>query len=136
MLLVGDKIKQTKAIKGFNYVGKKFTVDAVEGNSISFSSYMGRGVMTLTEFEEYFEKVSEPTWSEWFYNPRSNLYYRTKGDLMEAREFYNSKYSVFSKPYKDDTFNLEIGIEVCKLKLKMKKLNLELDEMEKELSKY
>lgn len=145
MLLVGDKIKQVKEIKGFNFVGREFSVDAVEGNSISFSSSFGRGVMTLTEFEEYFEKIiepnREPSWSEWELYERF-LEYRVKGDLVEVRSIYGGG-SVFCKPCEEDKFDLQKGLEICELKFMAKKEKQsverhqrQLEEIMRQLSKY
>lgn len=136
MLLVGDKIKQVKEIPGFNYVGRDFNVIGVEGNSISFSNpCMGRGVMTLVEFETYFEKVVEPKWSEWRYNTRLDMLYRVKGHLIEASADDSSS-SVFCKPCEQDTFDLQLGLEICKLKLEIKEATSKLKELKEKLAEY
>lgn len=125
MLLVGDKVKQVKAIPGFNFVGQVFNVGAIkiEGEEVTIMielPYVGVGLMTKSEFEQYFEKVVEPTWSDW-QDYCCDLEYRLKGELIEAR-VKGTKDSVFSKPCKEDKFDLDIGMGVCIEKLKIKEI--------------
>jgi hypothetical protein len=58
MLVVGDKIRQTKEICGFNKVGCEFEIIRIsEDGSITFNSSFGQGVMTMDEFNGHFEKI-------------------------------------------------------------------------------
>ena len=126
MLLVGDKIKQVKAIPGFNFVGQVFVVEGirvegVDDVTIVFSvPSLGRGLMTKADFEEYFVKVIEPKWSDWE-DYGFDLEYRLKGELLEVRA-KGTDTSVFAKPCEDDEFDLDIGMSVCIQKLKIREL--------------
>ncbi|MGL6174872.1 MAG: hypothetical protein ACRC1P_09745 [Cellulosilyticaceae bacterium] len=121
MILVGDVIKQVKEIMGFNYVGREFEITGIEGANIAFKSSMGRGVMTLGEFEEYFEKVAkEPEWSEWKRDATNGCYaYRVKGGAIQYKEIITGV-KVQSKCMECDTFDLETGLDICRLKMKLK----------------
>lgn len=125
MLLVGDKVKQVKAIPGFNFVGQVFNVGAIkiEGEEVTIMielPYVGIGLMTKSEFEQYFEKIVEPKWSDWE-DYGFDLEYRLKGELIEAR-VKGTEASVFAKPCEEDEFDLDIGIAVCIEKLKIREL--------------
>lgn len=134
MLLIGDKIKQVKEIEGFNFVGKEFVIEDIKGTNIVFSRIgLGKGVMTMIEFEEHFEKIVEPTWSEWI-DLGFTKKYRVKGDLIEMR-FKGHGGSVFSKPCEEDEFNLEVGLQVCNLKLNIRECEATIREIKKEANK-
>lgn len=134
MLLIGDKIKQVKAIEGFNFVGKEFIIEDIKGTNIVFSKLgLGKGVMTIGEFEEHFEKIVEPTWSEWI-DLGLTKKYRVKGDLIEMRLLSGGS-SVFSKPCEEDEFNLETGLQVCNLKLNIKECEKTVEAIKKEANK-
>lgn len=122
MILVGDIIKQTKDIMGFNYVGTEFEVTGVDGTNIAFKGTMGRGVMSICEFEEHFERVvKEPEWSEWKYDKGTmfSMMYRVKGSVIQYKNIL-TKNMVQSKCMDCDEFNLETGLEICRLKMKLK----------------
>ena len=130
MLLIGDKIKQVKAIEGFNFVGKEFVIQDIKGTNIVFYRIgLGKGVMTIAEFNEHFEKIVEPTWSEWeklgFHKE-----YRVKGDLIEMR-LTSGGSSVFSKPCEEDEFNLQKGLAVCTYKLDIKGYEKDIKDLQK-----
>lgn len=120
MILVGDIIKQTKEIMGFNYVGTEFKVIGVDGTNIAFKGCMGTGIMTTSEFEQYFEKVvKELTWSEWKQDYR-HCKYRVKGNVIQYKDSF-SGITVQSKCMDCDVFDLETGLQICRLKMKLKK---------------
>lgn len=126
MILVGDKIKQTKVIMGFDYVGTEFEVTGVDGTNIAFKGCMGRGIMSVGEFEEHFSKVEkEPEWSEWekdstyLANGTFSLY-RVKGNVIQYRDDVTGV-KVQSKCMECDEFDLETGLQICRLKMKLKK---------------
>lgn len=131
MLIVkGDKIKQVKEIMGFNYVGKEFVIDEVNMGVISFSGNIGRGVMSYDELERYFEKVvveDVPTWSEWKDDDSSYYKYRVKGKLIEYKNHIGNR--VIAKCLPEDTFDLEIGLSICRRKM-------EIEEIKNELNNY
>ena len=129
MLIKGDKIKQVKEINGFNRVGDIFEVVDIDGNSISIKSDIGVGIMSYCEFEKYFEKVVEETWSEWktyYYNDKHLLRYRTKGRLTECE--FSDGIHTFSKNMDEDEYDLEKGIKVCIIKYEIKLLQNKLKE--------
>lgn len=122
MILVGDIIKQTKEIMGFDYVGTEFEVTGVDGTNIAFKGTMGRGVMSISEFKEHFEKVvKEPEWSEWKYDVGCIGYksYRVKGNVIQYKDGVTG-IKVQSKCMECDKFDLETGLEICRLKMKLK----------------
>lgn len=132
MLLVGDKIKQVKEIGGFNYIGTVFNIDSVEGTNVTFSNYpLGKGVMSIGEFQEYFEKVEEPKWSEWR-KYQHNIEYRIKDNLIEAREIQGEGSSVFAKTCDEDEFILSVGMDICLKKLEIRKIKRKAREIKKE----
>lgn len=121
MILVGDIIKQTKEIMGFNYVGTEFEVTGVDGTNIAFKGGMGRGVMSVGEFEEHFSKIEKKLeWSEWNRDMGHgyNLY-RVKGNVIQYKDVCTGV-KVQSKCMDCDEFDLETGLEICRLKLKLK----------------
>lgn len=123
VLSVGDKIKLVKEIVGFNYIGEVFTITNFYNGRIAFCGNMGVGFMTLEECAEYFEKVEKETkeekWSDWkTYKNERMIKYRTKGEVIEMRDFHFKK-SVFSKPCEEDSFDLETGLEICFIKMKI-----------------
>lgn len=121
MLLVGDKFKQVKEMCGLNFKGEVFEVKEIYNGSIVFTlPNVGIGMMTMEEFEEHFQRIVEPTWSDW-QDYCCDLEYRLKGELIEAR-VKGTKDSVFSKPCKEDKFDLDIGMGVCIEKLKIKEI--------------
>lgn len=124
MILVGDIIKQTKEIMGFNYVGTEFEVTGVDGTNIAFKGTMGRGVMSIGEFKEHFEKVvKEPEWSEWKYDNFNLRYnyrlYRVKGNTIQYKDPILG-IKVQSKCMDCDEFDLKTGLEICRLKMRLK----------------
>lgn len=122
MILVGDFIKQTKEIMGFNFVGREFEVTGVEGTNITFKGTMGTGVMGIDECNQYFEKVvKEPKWSEWKRDKGFELpsWYRVKKNVIQYRNPIQ-RITVQSKCMDCDEFNLETGLEICRLKMKLK----------------
>lgn len=144
MLLVGDKIKQVKEINGFNFVGGEFTVTGFEKSLIMFKSSFGRGVMTLKEFNEHFEKVEYSTyWTDWISVPNSiNLVYRVKGRTVSVMNI-ETEDVVYAKALEDDTYDLDTGIQICKIKLEiiyqkraMKQMRKELNELNKQLHSF
>lgn len=128
MLIKGDKIKQVKEINGFNRVGDIFEVVGIDDNSISIKSDIGVGIMSYCEFEKYFEKVIEETWSEWKeqYNYLFDdiLEYRIKGRVTECR--FSDGIHTYSKNMDEDEYSLKKGIDVCVIKYKIKALQNEL----------
>ena len=135
MLLVGDKIKQVKEIKGFNYVGEVFTIEEFDGKNIIFSkSFFGRGFMSIEEFHEFFEKVVEPTWSEWENILADTSYqYRVKDTLIEFRHKEDKK-SVFAKTHENDEFDLSTGLRLCVLKMKVRNKESEIKAIKEEIN--
>lgn len=122
MILVGDFIKQTKEIMGFNFVGREFEITGVDGTNIAFKGTMGRGVMSIDECNQYFEKVvKEPEWSEWKRVKGFELpcWYRVKENVIQYRNPIQ-RITVQSKCMDCDEFNLETGLEICRLKMKLK----------------
>lgn len=123
MLLKGDKIKQVKEINGFNKVGIEFEVLNIDMGVISFGSDFGKGVMSYDEFEKYFEKVVKEEWSDWN-DHYTDFQYRIKGKLIECR--FNDDVHTFAKCLPEDDFDLNIGLEICRKKYQIKKLEKEL----------
>ena len=124
MILVGDIIKQTKEIMGFDYVGTEFEVTGVDGTNIAFKGNMGRGVMSISEFEEHFDKViKEPEWSEWKFDKFKlshwHCLYRVKGNTIQYKDPILG-IKVQSKCMDCDEFDLETGLEICRLKMRLK----------------
>lgn len=122
MILVGDIIKQTKEIMGFNYIGTEFEITGVDGTNIAFKGYMGRGIMSVNELQEHFTKVEKaPEWSEWKRDMGLgyNLY-RVKGKAIQYKDS-TTGIKVQSKCMECDDFDLETGLEICRLKMKLKK---------------
>lgn len=127
LVIKGDKIKQVNEIMGFNYVGEEFEVVGVDMGVISFSCSMGTGVMSYDELEKYFEKVVEIKWSEWEIDPANeSLMYRVKDKLIELADINGDYSSVFAKCLSSDEFELEVGLDICRKKLEVKKLMREL----------
>lgn len=127
LVIKGDKIKQVNEIMGFNYVGKEFEVVGVDMGVISFSCSMGTGVMSYDELEKYFEKVVEVKWSEWEIDPANeSLMYRVKDKLIELADINGDYNSVFAKCLPSDEFELEVGLDICRKKMEVKKLMREL----------
>lgn len=124
MILVGNIIKQTKEIVGFNYIGENFEVTDVKGTNVAFKGRMGVGVMTIDELNEYFEKVViKPQWSEWMPDKiymDHNYVYRIKSGIIQYKDV-NSGTKVQSRCMKCDEFKLQTGLEICRLKMRLKK---------------
>lgn len=133
IIVKGDKIKQVKEIMGFNKVGEVFEVLGVEDGVVSFRASFGQGVMSYNECEKYFEKVGEEQWSGWVTDGLEE--FRIKGKVIQYRE-RNTNISVFSKCLPEDEFNLLTGLELCRDKLKFKKMKIELEKLKNQLSKY
>lgn len=134
MLVVkGDKIKQVKEIMGFSYVGREFLIDDVDMGTISFSGGMGRGVMSYDEMEKYFEKVVEEVWSEWVYDEECDGDYRIKGTLIE---YANGCGNVFAKCMPEDEFDLEVGLDICRRKIKIRELEKKVKQLKHDLKLF
>ena len=67
MIKSGDKIVMTKALPGFDKVGKKFELTAIDDDgTITFKSPFGIGIMTPKEYGEHFKLAPiEYVWSQW-----------------------------------------------------------------------
>lgn len=113
MLFKGDKIKQVKTMVGFNYVGSKFNIVQIDGELIVFENHMGRGMMNMKEFEQYFEKVVEGEWSDW---QKKDFYmeYRTKGNTIQCK--FRDGIITHARCLDEDEFNLKTGLDICELK--------------------
>ena len=142
MLVVGDKIKQTKIICGCNFLDSEFTVVSIdESNNIVFeNSQLGRGYMTFDEFEKHFEKVIVKTpWSGWIYywDDNSNIFsdgfyqFKTNEKKIILKK---DGVKVKSSCNKTDTFNLMTGLELCILRWEIKKASNTLQQKTKELN--
>lgn len=127
LVIKGDKIKQVKEIMGFNYIGMEFEVVNVDMGVISFSCNMGNGVMSYDELEKYFEKVVKAEWSEWEVDCSDESFiYRVKDKLIELADINGEYSSVFAKCLPTDEFDLEVGLDICRKKMGIKKLMREL----------
>lgn len=135
LLMSGSKIKLVKEIPGLRMqfkVGDIFTVEEVLGNNyIKFGSFLGNGIMSLQEFDEYFEVITEE-WSSWepvnpsYYKPyfdeKFSAVYRTNGHTVEVKSFgfndcLSTENRAFAKCSPSDEFDLEKGVKIALLKL-------------------
>lgn len=135
LLMSGSKIKLVKAIPGFEMqfrIGDIFVVEEVLGTKyVKFGYLLGNGIMSLEEFDEYFEVVIEQ-WSSWepvnpsYYKPyfdeKFSAVYRTKGRTVEVKSFgfndcLSTKNRAFAKCSSFDEFDLEKGVKIALLKL-------------------
>jgi len=131
MLLKNDKIKMVKdiGVKGFS-VGDEFVVEEVnENGSFTFCCSAGRGLMSMKEFEEFFEKVVEikKAWSEWVSRVDSyNVPYKFKTNCVTVIVEQNG-YRSQSTCKPEDKFNLWSGINLCLAKIYVKQAQHNLD---------
>ena len=136
MLIVGSKIKLKKKMGVFDNIGEICEVtDIQEGGVICFKfGGCHLGCMSYDEYEKYFEKVETPvkrTWSKWYLNEirftdingkdvRCNYLYRTNGKKVQIR---SGAFKVETTCYKDDTFDLNKGLNLAKKRLIVKYLD-------------
>lgn len=142
MLIVGDKIKQTKTICGCNFLDSEFTVISIdENNNIVFENFpIGRGYMTFDEFEKHFEKVIVKTpWSGWIDHWDDNAdifsdsFYQFKTNEKKIILRKNG-IKVKATCNKTDTFNLMTGLKLCILRWEIKNATNTLKQKTKELN--
>ena len=132
MLMVNDKIKQVKAIAGLNMIGEIFTITSVIEGSITFSAdeRFGAGIMTFDEFEKYFEKV-ESKWTDWIEDEDTNMMYKTNGKKILAKV---DGIQTSASCHPDDEFDLDVGLDLCWYRIKLKKAKFQVEYWQKELN--
>lgn len=123
MLIKGDKIRLVKKIGRTSEIGDMFdVVDITENGAITLKSNYGIGVMSYDEFEKYFEKVGEDSylsnWSSWQEIDFNNdtAHYMTNGEEIVFK-YKNMK--VKTSCLSTDTFDLEIGLNLCEKKMEV-----------------
>lgn len=136
MLIKGSKIKMINAIPGFDRVGDTFEVQEIDEFCIQIKSNYGIGVMSYKEFEQFFEIVVEEEkkeprkWSEWqkihLLPLNKKAAYRHNGKAIEMI-CHNVKVKTSCHP--EDEFNLDKGIEIATVRLKLKFAELELENL-------
>lgn len=136
-MIKGDRIKLVKKMGVFDNIGEICEVtDIQEGGVICFKfGGCHLGCMSYDEYKKYFEKVETPvkrTWSEWSdYHilyltdllgiPRSlSWQYRYNGKKIQVR---SSIFKVETTCYKNDTFDLNKGLNLAKKRLIVKYLD-------------
>ena len=116
MLIVGDKIKQTKALPGYDRIGDVFEVTTVQDAVISFQTVYGCGIMSYNEYETYFEKVIERHWTKWIHTEQGDAY-RTNGKRVEIK---CAGLKATASCRDEDTFSLDIGLALARARLQVK----------------
>lgn len=136
-MIKGDRIKLVKKMGVFDNIGEICEVtDIQEGGVICFKfGGCHLGCMSYDEYEKYFEKVEIPTkrtWSKWsdyhilyltdLLGVPKNLswQYRYNGKKIQVR---SSAFKVETTCYKDDTFDLNKGLNLAKKRLIVKYLD-------------
>ena len=135
-MIKGDRIKLVKKMGVFDNIGEICEVtDIQEGGVICFKfDGCHLGCMSFDEYEKYFEKVEEPvkrTWSKWqsteigFTDINGNekavlCRYRNNGKKIQLR---SGAFKVEATCYKDDTFDLNKGLNLAKKRLIVKYLD-------------
>ncbi|WP_087554759.1 hypothetical protein [Clostridioides difficile] len=142
MLIEGTKIRLMKEIQGFEMlkIGDIFVITFVGNNgAIHFKTDYGMGFMNYSEFEKYFEVVTnikkkEHIWSEWrtatVLGTNKTCMYRTNGKKVEVRM---GKFKASATCHDSDEFEFNKGIKLCLARIEVKKakkqVNLVLDEI-------
>ena len=148
-MIRGDKIKLTKPMGAFTNIGEICEViDVAEGGVISFR-FGGHhlGCMSYDEYLKYFEPViteSEKPKREWTDWKTSWFYYTSfNGKLVCVQGLFRhngKKVQIKSEEFDlkaeaacapEDTFDLEKGLDLAKLRLAVKILNKEVKEIAK-----
>ena len=146
MILQNDKIVMVKPIQGCDMVGQVFVIsniteDGVISFTASFDKGIGKGIMSLSDYETYFEKVidTEPepeldpvfskpaplVWTDWIlcqdvnfekYGD-SDLLYKTNGRRTKVK-YENLIGQATCHP--DDEFNIETALDFCIARIQIK----------------
>lgn len=136
-MIKGDRIKLVRKMGVFDNIGEICEVtDIQEGGVICFKfGGCHLGCMSYDEYEKYFEKVEEPvkrTWSNWSDYHILNLtdllgapkklswQYRYNGKKVQVR---SGAFKAETTCYKNDTFDLNKGLNLAKKRLIVKYLD-------------
>lgn len=135
-MIKGDRIKIVKKMGVFDNIGEICEVtDIQEGGVICFKfGGCHLGCMSFDEYEKYFEKVEEPvkrTWSKWHLTEirftdingeekTCLCRYRNNGKKIQLR---SGVFKAETTCYKDDTFDLNKGLNLAKKRLIVKYLD-------------
>lgn len=143
MLVVGDKIKLIKKMGPFNNIGEVCpVVNISEDLVIGFrfgTNGEHLGCMSYKEFEQYFEKVATPKWTDWkpcssVTNQPSDNLFKTNGKKVIVKphiDFDNLRGE--SECMETDTFDLELGINIAEARLEIKQYEKYIKDTKKEL---
>lgn len=139
LLPVGTKVKIVKDILGIeDFTGISGVVVESTGTFARtdvLENQMGR-ILRLVVNPYYLENgyievvKEEEKWSDWKYDSIHNLYYRVKGNRIQA-EKYGIK--VQSKCMDCDTFDLKKGLKICSAKFEIKETQKKLKDVQEQL---
>lgn len=133
MLITGDRFEMVNPIEGFNQVGDTFEVIKVlENGTITFKAGYGTGVMSIDEFDKYFQKVltsKKKEWTDWItYDDEESLFcdgyeYKTNGQKVIVREGGEGSLKASSSCHPNDVFDLRKGYDLAHVRLEAKVAN-------------
>ena len=126
MIVKGDKIRLTKALPSFNFVGSEFeVVEVIRGeiDMISFKCDYGVGGISSDVFDRYFEKVIVPPWTDWENVLFEGVVYQYRSNGVQV-ELRRDGLTVSSSCHPYDEFDLETGIRICVQRLKTEILDI------------
>lgn len=141
MLIKGDKIKLIKKMGVFDNIGEICeVVEIMEGGAINFKfGKYNLGCMSYNEYEKYFEKVENvrTKWSEWMScalvvgDAGERYEYKTNNTKVLVRLIDSGLYKSKSSCYKEDKFDLALGIKLAIARSELKAAQQNLDEIMK-----
>ena len=116
MLKVNDTIRMVKPIGKVDLTGQIFNVIDIDNEGITLAIGFNRAYMSIDGYEKYFVKVKQ--WTDWI--RIGSIAYKTDNEKYVKLRF--GDYSAKASCHPMDTFDIDIGIQVCmdKIARKMK----------------
>ena len=145
-----------------NILNAEFKVTSIHQDYISFiNSSLGAGIISFDELDKYFNVFApnvpndefeiDPTpysakwtkWTEYTYPDGTSCLYRYKDTAygsvkLECKFIYINDGNLIGRAccHKDDEFNLEKGLEICKLRAYIKDCNHHIANFENSIKSY
>lgn len=135
VVFVGDILELKEDKFGFKK-GEKFEVTGIS-DMITIKSQKGVGGMSFEELKYFKVLKVEEEWSEWFFWVLSFgccCRYRVKGKLIQVRDSLGRE--AYAKCLDCDEFDLEKGIRIALLKIKIQEFNHDINEAQSQKQKH
>ena len=150
MIAKGSKIKLVKPMGLFDKIGEICEVVKVNEDAvITFKCSFGMGCMSYDELDKYFEvcenvnvkKKPKRSWTNWTHdmwvyfdtdgkNYKVPVKYRNNGKQVQLRTNwkYQKNIRVKASCNKNDSFNVDVGLDIVDVRMQIKLLEKELNE--------